>query len=78
MEKIIWEKPKLIVLTRNKPQEAVLFTCKGGSIDGSSTGTNTKCELKFLDVCGICHATGGPSAAAARVARRRERLSAAP
>ena len=24
-----WEKPKLVILTRNNPQEAVLSVCKG-------------------------------------------------
>lgn len=36
-----WERPNLIVLTRSKPEEAVLFACKFGS--GAFTGsTQTK------------------------------------
>ncbi len=30
-----WEKPKLIVLVRNKPEEAVLGWCKGEAHGGS-------------------------------------------
>jgi hypothetical protein len=32
MEKRTWQKPELIVLVRNRPEEAVLESCKG---DGS-------------------------------------------
>ena len=32
-----WEKPKLIVLVRSKPEEAVLQTCKNGEETGPDT-----------------------------------------
>jgi hypothetical protein len=37
MLKKAWKTPELIVLVRNKPEEAVLTTCKGGSFTGSGT-----------------------------------------
>jgi hypothetical protein len=29
-----WHKPELIVLVRNRPEEAVLAACKHGNVDG--------------------------------------------
>jgi hypothetical protein len=36
-----WQKPELIVLVRSKPEEAVLAGCKGHSIGGGTSDTNT-------------------------------------
>jgi len=39
-----WGKPKLIILTKGKPEEAVLTACKGGggtSYYGVASGCNT-------------------------------------
>lgn len=33
-----WETPRLIVLTRNKPEEAVLTTCKSGTSGPATSG----------------------------------------
>ena len=37
-----WSRPELIVLVRDKPEEAVLQTCKGGST-GDPNNTFTYC-----------------------------------
>ena len=33
-KKQLWEKPKLIVIVRGKPEELVLSHCKGFALDG--------------------------------------------
>lgn len=39
-----WEKPKLIVLTRGRPEEFVLGTCKNPGIEGpTGGGVNNDC-----------------------------------
>jgi len=38
-----WKKPKLIVLVRNNPEQAVLTSCKGGGDLGASHYKNTQC-----------------------------------
>ena len=47
-----WIEPELIVLVRNKPEEAVLTTCKGSGIQGGGHPTAT------FDYCvwnpGVC------------------------
>ncbi len=50
-----WSKPELIVLVRNKPEEAVLSTCKlGGSPDGPSS-TQFTCYYRVDDFnCSAC------------------------
>ena len=35
-----WEKPKLIVLVRNRPEEAVLGACKYFHVSGAQSGFN--------------------------------------
>jgi hypothetical protein len=40
MEKKTWQTPKLVALVRDKPEEAVLSFCKGGSIGGPATQIN--------------------------------------
>ena len=32
-----WEKPQLIVLLRNKPEEAVLYACKNWGLSGANS-----------------------------------------
>ena len=40
-----WEKPRLIVLVRSKPEEVVLNACKGGApVAGSPNGFNSNCN----------------------------------
>jgi hypothetical protein len=36
MDKKAWEKPELIILARNRPEEQVLTQCKGGSSTNST------------------------------------------
>ncbi|MFZ1042379.1 MAG: hypothetical protein WCA79_17195 [Anaerolineales bacterium] len=39
-----WQKPELIVLVRNQPEEAVLASCKIGTASGAGPGTvNNNC-----------------------------------
>jgi len=39
-----WDKPRLIVLVRSKPEEVVLGACKGGTGGaGSPNGFNLNC-----------------------------------
>jgi hypothetical protein len=42
-----WGKPKLLILTRGKPEEAVLMVCKAETAWGSGPDkSNSKCWLK--------------------------------
>ena len=41
MNKRDWVKPELVILTRNKPQEAVLQNCKG--IGSGANQNNNSC-----------------------------------
>ncbi len=53
-----WEKPKLIVLARSEPEEAVLTTCKGGTHSGTvgSHNSSTLCYNSFpCPVCSTVH-----------------------
>ena len=52
-EKLVWKTPELIVLVRNKAEEAVLAACKNSGSSGTPNTLNTGCgELKR----GNCHA----------------------
>lgn len=54
MEKKPWEKPRLMVLTRNRPDESVLTTCKGGNLfTGPDSGENS-CTV-LLGNCFFCN-----------------------
>lgn len=37
-----WQTPELIVLARSNPEEAILETCKYGSLTGDA-GANSRC-----------------------------------
>jgi hypothetical protein len=41
--KRLWEKPKLVVLVRGKPEEAVLNFCKKGQAVGGPQNVNKGC-----------------------------------
>jgi hypothetical protein len=43
-EKKMWRKPELIVLVRNKPEEAVLTSCKTDGQGGGPQDTVTTCH----------------------------------
>jgi hypothetical protein len=47
MEKKQWQKPELIVIVRNKPEEQVLAYCKGGGTTDSSLGHDEGCHSDF-------------------------------
>jgi|MudIll2142460700_1097286.scaffolds.fasta_scaffold478847_1 hypothetical protein len=54
--KEVWEKPKLIILLRGRPEEFVLAGCK---IKGKTASTNVKnigCQQKVS--CQLCKAVG--------------------
>jgi hypothetical protein len=53
--KKIWEKPKLIILARGRPEEFVLAGCKMKGTTVSTSTKNTGCQ-KFG--CGLCNAKG--------------------
>jgi len=57
-----WQKPQLIVLVRNRPEEAILTFCKGDSSGTDSQSANLGCwgsGPSVLTVCGACEAIGG-------------------
>ena len=46
-----WQKPMLVILTRNSPQEAVLAFCKGhdisvAAVDGGPNSYDDSCMLR--------------------------------
>jgi hypothetical protein len=42
----MWEKPKLIILVRGKPEEAILVFCKSAALSGASPGTfDFECDV---------------------------------
>jgi len=47
-----WGKPKLIVLTRGKPEERVLYGCKGETSQGDPSMGYGSCES--YGGCGPC------------------------
>jgi len=46
-----WQKPQLLILTRSKPEEAVLLACKYFLILTGETGSNGNCERTVADNC---------------------------
>lgn len=57
-----WNSPELIVLVRNKPEEAVLTVCKviptGGVPFVDTTNDNTGCILQSTPACTNCDTIG--------------------
>jgi hypothetical protein len=53
--KKIWEKPKLIILARGRPEESVLAGCKMKGITVSRKNKNVGCQKAG---CGLCNAKG--------------------
>ena len=52
MKKEKWDKPKLIILTRGKPEEKVLSGCKYGPTTSGPTDSADACsELPYCDIC---------------------------
>ena len=55
----VWKKPQLVVLTRTKPEEAVLVWCKMMFAYGSGPETgypSVGCFMVFGSDCGECTA----------------------
>jgi hypothetical protein len=50
--KKIWQKPKLIILARGRPEEFVLAGCKIKNNPASSQNKNTGCQRAA--VCHLC------------------------
>jgi hypothetical protein len=54
MERKTWQKPQLIVLTRSKPEEALLIGCKGNTQVPNAPGNvidscyNPECQQCFI------------------------------
>lgn len=51
-----WVKPELVILVRNKPEEALLLACKGDGSHGPNND-NVWCEINGLPHCGPVCAT---------------------
>lgn len=49
MEKNMWEKPQMVVLTRGKPEEAVLAACKDSHASSGPSNVDSAC---ITDFCG--------------------------
>lgn len=58
-----WQKPQLIVLVRNRPEEAILTFCKGDSSGTGSQSTNLGCwgagPEPLAGFCGVCNTAAG-------------------
>jgi len=54
-----WVKPKLIILTRGKPEEAVLADCKGATYSTNISVDNTNCQRQAHcdDNCNLVHSS---------------------
>ena len=57
--KKIWEKPELLVLMRNRPEESVLEHCKTESGGRGPDTTAHSCDRVVNKNCGVCHSRGG-------------------
>jgi hypothetical protein len=49
----VWRRPELIVLVRNRAEEAVLEACKGNGVDASQWTVADSC---WYDILGRCDA----------------------
>jgi hypothetical protein len=49
-----WEKPRLIVLVRGNPQEAILQVCKEPSVGDTPESTYEGCSLYSGGYCPLC------------------------
>jgi hypothetical protein len=51
-----WEKPKLIILMRGRPEEMVLTNCKGTNFVGGRLNNYNSCRRLFC--LALCNALG--------------------
>ena len=50
-----WQQPKLLILTRGRPEERILAVCKAGGSGTDPTGDHQNC-VAFVEVeCLICY-----------------------
>ena len=57
--KKVWNTPELIVLTRGRPQEQILYSCKGSIMKGSAARYNAGCNARDEGVpCCNCMVIG--------------------
>ena len=56
--KKIWEKPKLIILLRGRPEEMVLASCKYTKLKNGPANKNTQCITKSGKNCVVCSTAG--------------------
>lgn len=55
-----WQKPKLVVLVRGRPEECVLSACKtGGTATEATPATNELDCIENLVNCEVCSAMNG-------------------
>lgn len=54
-----WDKPKLIILTRGKPEEGVLTICKRPDVGGWSVRWTGNCLGVEISACRFCNALYG-------------------
>ncbi len=57
MKKKKWGKPKLIILTRGKPEERVLAYCKGTGTPTAPESIAGVCYYQDAEICAFCVAT---------------------
>ena len=48
-----WQKPKLVVLVRGRPEEFVLGQCKDVGTPGTPVGDDTDCNQNLVN-CAVC------------------------
>ena len=57
-----WQKPQLIVLVRNRPEEAILAACKSNSTGTDPESVNMGCwgvgAPPLASFCTFCHVIG--------------------
>jgi hypothetical protein len=49
-----WEKPKLLILTRGRPEESVLGVCKGTGLDNVAPSLSNASCRRWLVFCYVC------------------------
>lgn len=56
--KKMWQAPRLVILTRSKPEEAVLDTCKTVNVQASPGTWDDGCNFLTNGVCTPCFDDG--------------------
>jgi hypothetical protein len=58
VENNTWIKPQLTILTRNRPEEAVLAACKNGLNNATTKGQHDGCANVPASFCRECSSVG--------------------